>query len=97
MTTVDLTPEAERQFEALPRGIRPRVTRLLDRLEQWPEVSGAKRLSGNLAGRWRMRTGDYRLQFHVEPGKPALGVQPAEPELVMVEKIGHRDGFYDDD
>jgi mRNA-degrading endonuclease RelE of RelBE toxin-antitoxin system len=49
------------------------VLRLLVRWENWPEVSGAKLL----AGRYRVRIGDYRLQF-------------------FVEKIGHRDGFYED-
>jgi mRNA-degrading endonuclease RelE of RelBE toxin-antitoxin system len=46
-------------------------------------VSGAKPLAGNLAGRYRIQTGDYRVQFGVEG------------ETVIVEKIGHRDGFYD--
>jgi mRNA-degrading endonuclease RelE of RelBE toxin-antitoxin system len=31
-----------------------------------------------------MRTGDYRLQFHVKG------------DTMRVEKIGHRDGFYED-
>jgi mRNA-degrading endonuclease RelE of RelBE toxin-antitoxin system len=31
-----------------------------------------------------MRTGDYRVQFHVRG------------DVVTVEKIGHRDGFYDE-
>jgi mRNA-degrading endonuclease RelE of RelBE toxin-antitoxin system len=47
-------------------------------------VSGAKPLRGALAGYYRLRTGDYRLQFHVAG------------ETVLVEKIGHRDGFYED-
>ncbi len=42
----------------------------------------AKALSGPLAGHWRLRTGDYRVQFRVEG------------ELVIVEKVGHRDKFY---
>jgi len=29
---------------------------LLERLEKWPNVSGAKPLRGNLAGRYRLRT-----------------------------------------
>jgi mRNA-degrading endonuclease RelE of RelBE toxin-antitoxin system len=37
-----------------------------------------------LAGRYRLRTGDYRVQFQV------VG------DLVHVERIGHRDGFYED-
>jgi mRNA-degrading endonuclease RelE of RelBE toxin-antitoxin system len=47
-------------------------------------VSGAKPLSGPLAGHYRLRTGDYHLQFR------------AEGENVIVEKIGHRDRFYED-
>ena len=47
-------------------------------------VSGAKSLTGNLAGRYRIRTGDYRLQFRVADG------------VVVIERIGHRDGFYDE-
>jgi mRNA interferase RelE/StbE len=84
MADVRLTAEAQEQFTALPRTIQTRVTRLLERLEQWPAVSGAKPLRGDLAGTYRLRTGDYRLQFHVEG------------ETVFVEKIGHRDGFYED-
>jgi mRNA-degrading endonuclease RelE of RelBE toxin-antitoxin system len=84
MADVRLTAEAREQFTALPRTIQTRVTRLLERLEQWPAVSGAKPLRGDLAGTYRLRTGDYRLQFRVKG------------EMVFVEKIGHRDGFYED-
>jgi mRNA-degrading endonuclease RelE of RelBE toxin-antitoxin system len=54
------------------------------RLADWPQVSGARPLTGNLAGHYRLRTGDYRLQFRIEAGQ------------VWVEQVGHRDGFYDD-
>ena len=81
---VELTPPAAGQLAKLPRVIRTRVTNILERLEKWPEVSGAKSLTGNLAGRYRIRTGDYRLQFRVAGG------------VVVVERIGHRDGFYDE-
>lgn len=47
-------------------------------------MSGAKPLSGDLAGLFRLRTGDYRVQFRVER------------QRIVVEKIGHRDGFYDE-
>jgi len=47
-------------------------------------VSGAKRLRGELAGCYRIRTGDYRVQFRLREGK------------VVVERVGHRDGFYED-
>ena len=84
MAVVTITPDALKQAEHLPASIRARMRRLTLRLARWPEVSGVKPLSGNLAGRYRMRTGDYRLQFHVQG------------DNVIVEKIGHRDRFYED-
>lgn len=84
MAIVTLTPEAAEQLEALNNPIHGRVLKLLVRLEQWPDVSGAKPLLGELAGRYRLRTGDYRVQFYVES------------DNVIVEKIGHRDKFYDE-
>jgi len=90
MATVSLTPEAAKQLEALNNPIHGRVLKLLVRLECWPDVSGAKPLSGELAGCYRMRTGDYRLQFSMESN--AEGPLPN----VIVEKIGHRDKFYNE-
>ena len=83
MATVELTPEATKQLERLPKAVHARVIALLERLEHWPAVSGAKRLTGDLAGWYRLRTGDYRLRFCVEG------------EKVTVDKIGHRREFYE--
>ena len=77
-----MTPAAARQLADLPRVIRSRAAKVLERLERWPAVSGAKPLTGNLAGKFRIGTGDYRLQFHVSGN------------TVVVERIGHHDGFY---
>jgi mRNA-degrading endonuclease RelE of RelBE toxin-antitoxin system len=79
-----VTAEALNEYGQLPRAIQVRVLKLVGRLGDWPNVSGAKALSGNLAGRCRLRTGDYRVQFRLERG------------AVIVEQIGHRDGFYDE-
>ncbi len=84
MASVTLTSAAAEQLDQLPRPIHARVLRVLERLQAWPAVSGAKPLKGDLAGHFRIRTGDYRLQFYLKG--------PA----VVVEKIGHRDGFYED-
>ncbi|MBX9791863.1 MAG: type II toxin-antitoxin system RelE/ParE family toxin [Pirellulales bacterium] len=84
MASVVLTPAAAAALERLNNPIHGRVLRLLVRLEAWPRVSGVKSLSGDLAGSYRVRTGDYRVQFQVFEG------------AVLVEKIGHRDGFYED-
>ena len=80
---VALTADAERQLDALPTVIRARVRKLLQRVARWPLVSGARPLQGDLAGHYRLRTGAYRMQFRIIE------------DVVLVHKIGHRDGFYD--
>jgi mRNA-degrading endonuclease RelE of RelBE toxin-antitoxin system len=55
------------------------------RLADWPNVSGAKPLRGNLKGNFRIRTGDYRVVFKPSP----------DNQVVTVWKIGHRGGIYD--
>ncbi len=84
MASVVLTHSAQDELDAMEFVSHSRVVKLLERLSQWPNVSGAKPLRGNLAGRYRLRTGDYRVQFYLTG------------EVVTVERIGHRDGFYDD-
>ena len=54
---------------------------MIRRLADWPNVSGAKPLRKFLSGQYRMRTGDYRVQFK------AVG------DTVIVNKIGHRDAL----
>ena len=84
MAPVTLTPWAAREMDRLPLTVRLRVLKVFERLERWPEASGAKALRGNLAGAYRIRTGDYRVQFRVRGDR------------VVVERVGHRDGFYDE-
>jgi mRNA-degrading endonuclease RelE of RelBE toxin-antitoxin system len=48
------------------------------RLSKWPNVSGAKPLAGELAGNFRIRTGDYRIVLRITA------------EKVVVWKIGNR-------
>ena len=84
MASVILTAVAREELERLPSPIYARVIKVIERLHDWPNVSGAKPLRGNLAGRYRIRTGDYRVQF-IPAG-----------DTVTIERIGRRDGFYDD-
>jgi mRNA-degrading endonuclease RelE of RelBE toxin-antitoxin system len=81
---VTITPEAAKEFDRLPPTIQRRMIAIFGRLRSFPAVSGVKPLRGSLAGQYRMRTGDYRLQFRVDDKR------------IIVEKIGHRDGFYED-
>jgi mRNA-degrading endonuclease RelE of RelBE toxin-antitoxin system len=84
MPVVTFTEEAAAGLDGLPKPIKARVAELISRLAKWPDVSGAKPLTGRLAGKYRLRTGDYRLQFRIE-GK-----------AVVIEQVGHRDGFYEE-
>lgn len=63
MTTVILTSEAAEQLEELELPIHARVLKILERLEQWPNVSGAKPLKGDLAG--KVSASDGRLSSPV--------------------------------
>ena len=83
MAKVELTAQALEQFARLPRTIQERVRKVLHRLEQWPNVSGVKALSGSLAGWYRIRTGHYRIRFYVQG------------DLIVVDQIGHRRDFYE--
>jgi mRNA-degrading endonuclease RelE of RelBE toxin-antitoxin system len=82
MMLVGLTADAAKQFDKLPRGIQPRIDRVILRLAQWPNVSGVKPLAGQLTGNYRIRTGDYRIVFRVAGDK------------VIVWKIGNRKDVY---
>jgi mRNA-degrading endonuclease RelE of RelBE toxin-antitoxin system len=86
MAEVVLTAAARADLDALPMTIHLRVLNVFERLREWPAVSGARALRGGLKGRFRVRTGDYRVQFFLR-----------KPDTVVVEKIGHRDGFYQDE
>jgi mRNA-degrading endonuclease RelE of RelBE toxin-antitoxin system len=80
---VELTPEAQSNFDALPVTLRIRVDAVLHRLTTWPDVSGAKPMRGALKGHYRIRTGDWRVLFTVS-------------ENVIVARIAHRSTIYED-
>ncbi len=84
MIRILMTPEALGQFEGLPRTIKERIRKLVERLAEWPAVSGIKPLRGSLAGWYRIRTGDYRLRFRIDR------------ETIVIDKIGHRKDVYDE-
>lgn len=77
-----MTAEAADEAARLPETIQGRIKGIVKRLERWPNISGAKRLKGPLSGQWRVRTGDYRVQFVLGEGQ------------VVIVKVGHRHRFY---
>ena len=81
---VELTAEAVAQLQELPSFVVGRVDGIVDRLRQWPNVSGVKRLTGNLKGNFRVRTGDYRVVFRLEG------------QRVVIWRIANRRDVYED-
>ena len=81
---VTMNEEALVQFDNLPTKIQARINNIIERLKNWPNVSGAKPLKYPLSGQYRIRTGDYRVQFIV-----------GKSEIIVV-RVGHRDGFYEE-
>jgi mRNA interferase RelE/StbE len=82
--TVLLAVDAQADFAALPVVIQTRVRSVMARLVDWPSVSGAKPLRGELAGYYRIRTGDWRILFRV-----------VAPSVIIV-RIRHRRDVYED-
>jgi mRNA interferase RelE/StbE len=66
MAQVQLTPQAADDVQKLPTYIKSRVRDVIARLADWPNVSGAKPMRGELKGAFRIRTGDYRVVFTVK-------------------------------
>lgn len=79
-----LALEAQADYDELPATIQARVNTVIERLKNWPNVSGAKPLRGELAGHYRIRTGDWRVLF-----------RPVTPRLLIV-RIAHRRDVYED-
>ena len=83
MAKVEMTKGAARDFAKLPIVVQARLVAALEKLRNWPQVSGVKSLSGNLRGWCRLRVGDYRMRFFVDG------------DYVVVDKISHRKDIYE--
>ena len=85
MASVVVTAQALAQLADLPLPIQARIRNIFRRLEIWSNVSGAKPLRGELAGSYRVRTGDYRVIFDYA----------SVEDVVTVWRIGYRGSIYD--
>lgn len=79
-------PSAEREFRRLPRDVQRRFSKAFDALAENPirprPGLDVKPLRG-VKGSWRLRVGDYR------------GIYEVEPEEVRFTRFGHRSDIYD--
>jgi len=85
---VDITPEALAQISQLPTSMQARVYRVIERLENWPDVSGIKWMTANWKGYARIRTGDYRVIFRLHDKATS------DDAYIEVTRIAHRKDAY---
>ncbi|MFI5378665.1 MAG: type II toxin-antitoxin system RelE/ParE family toxin [Tepidisphaerales bacterium] len=83
MVSVEISPEALEDLDRLPESMIMRIRAVLSRLENWPEISGAKALRHDLKGHFRVRTGDWRVLFHLEGS------------LLVVDRVDNRKDVYE--
>jgi mRNA interferase RelE/StbE len=86
MFEVILSPEAKTFFARADRPLARKLSRSFAQLERDPRRhSNIRRLSGNLAGRWRYRVGDWRIIYRIQD----------DPREVHVLLIAHRSEVYE--
>lgn len=82
---IDFTKAADKALSKLDR---PTAGRVLDELEEIAKLddprSRGKALTGNLAGLWRYRVGDYRVVCDIEDGVL----------VILVVDVAHRREVY---
>lgn len=79
---VTVTPEAQKQYQHLPKPEQKKIKRKLTVLEHNP-LAG-KKLSGNLAQMRSLRAWPYRILYYIDTRK----------NEVYVVTIAHRQGVY---
>ena len=80
---MEISPEALEDVDRRPEGLIMRIRAVLSRLENWPEISGAKALRHDLKEHYRTRTGDWRVVFHLEGS------------LLVVDRVDNRKDVYE--
>ena len=84
--TVILSDTAKKQIKKLDKPIRDRILKYMDKVESLANPrSRGRGLTGNLAGTWRYRVGDYRVFCKIMDDKL----------IIEVVKVGHRGDVYD--
>ena len=81
--SLEFTASAAREFKALDRKIRRRITERINALLDDPFPSGVKKLQAEVH-HFRIRVGDYRVVYRID-GKRVV---------IVIVRIGHRKEVY---
>lgn len=85
--TNEFSPRAAKELRKLDRPVQKRIVAYLREISTLPNPQmRGKALTGNWAGFWRWRVGDYRLVAAIEDDRV----------VIVVVSIGHRPQVYED-
>ncbi|CAB0570783.1 type II toxin-antitoxin system RelE family toxin [Corynebacterium diphtheriae] len=85
--TIEFSPRAAKALRKLDRPVQKRIVAYLREISTLPNPQmRGKALTGNWAGFWRWRVGDYRLVAAIEDDRV----------VIVVVSIGHRSQVYED-
>lgn len=85
---IDFTRNADKAMRKLDKGVAARVFDELDEIAKLEDPrSRGKALTGNLAGVWRYRVGDYRILCDINDGRL----------VILVVDVAHRREVYKPD
>jgi mRNA interferase RelE/StbE len=84
MYDIELLESAEKQLEQIDKPIARRLVKRLYWLAANFENARPEPLSGDLAGLYKFRVGDYRIVYEVLSAE----------QVIMVHSIGHRREIY---
>lgn len=83
---IKFLPSAVKEFKKLDKSVSTRILSYLKEVAQLDDPTvRAKGLTGNLAGYWRYRVGDYRVITQIQNGEL----------IITVIKINHRSKVYE--
>ncbi|CAB0616655.1 type II toxin-antitoxin system RelE/ParE family toxin [Corynebacterium diphtheriae] len=83
---IEFSPRAAKELRKLGRPVQKHIVAYLREISTLPNPQmRGKALTGNWAGFWRWRVGDYRLVAAIE-----------DDRVVVVVSIGHRSQVYED-
>lgn len=83
--TIRVSEKADKALRKLDKNVSSRIIKELETISGLEDPrSRGKGLTGNLAGLWRYRVGDYRIVCHIEN----------DILIVLVVDIAHRSKIY---
>jgi mRNA interferase RelE/StbE len=83
--SVEFTPEATVELEALSSTIQERIWRKVRWLSDNFDNVSPQALSANLSGLFKLRVGDYRVIYSFA----------TQEQRITIHKVGHRRNIYD--